>query len=215
MPIAGYADDLALYLNGPEEEAAFLAIVHEFGRASGLQLNEKNCVAVCLHPNAPNAIHEALRIKPQPRREATGYLGIPLRSLNIIQSLWDQVIRATLQWQGKQNTDPVKGARLISAIAILKFLFVARHSRPTRKILHDLESSIHNFIWTGLLSVKRVGIGKASLNQALSQRSTSNVGVGAPSLRRELTAMAAGAVEYWNNKRKGISLDVSAALIRK
>lgn len=122
VPIAGYADDIALYLNGPEDEEAFLAILVEFGLASGLKLNEKKCIAVCLHPNGPNSKHSTLRIQPSARTHATRYLGAPLSSLDMAQAGWDVVRKATqirLLVATQKPTDPFQRARRIEAVAIL------------------------------------------------------------------------------------------------
>lgn len=50
VALPGYAYDVALLLNGPEDERRYLDILGEFEAASDLSLNKKKCVAVCLHP---------------------------------------------------------------------------------------------------------------------------------------------------------------------
>lgn len=50
LHVAGYADDPAIYLRGPEEIDAVIHVVADFGKASGLQLNRGKTVAIALHP---------------------------------------------------------------------------------------------------------------------------------------------------------------------
>lgn len=93
VPISGYADDTALYLNGPQEEEAFLSILVDFEAASGLVLNRDKCVAMSLHPAGPMPCHEAMIIKLVATDRATRYLGIPVASVPNGKAMWESTAR--------------------------------------------------------------------------------------------------------------------------
>lgn len=94
-----------------------------------------------------------------------------------------------------------------------KFLFVARHIWPTKQILDQLDVAIHNFIWTGSLTIKRTAPSKATLRRELSQLPVHKRGVGAPNIKQELLAMAANTVEAWAATNSGLAHDLGAAFV--
>lgn len=90
-----------------------------------------------------------------------------------------------------QNVRPLPTSSASCSNSIPKFVFVARHVWPTKKIVDDLAAAIHNFIWTGSLAIKRTAPGKAKLRKNISQLPVHQGGVGAPNIKQELLAMAA------------------------
>lgn len=80
VPVAGYADNVVLYLQGPDEEESYLKVLGEFSAASGLQLNLAKCTAMSLHPRGPTVEHSTMTIKPGPASQQVRYLRIMVSS---------------------------------------------------------------------------------------------------------------------------------------
>lgn len=95
VPIAGYADDTALYVNSVEEETVALNNVRCFGSVSGLRLNKGKCVALSLHAEGPTKSLARLAIRPVPRSTAVCYLGIHIASARSDQKTWAAAITST------------------------------------------------------------------------------------------------------------------------
>lgn len=169
--ITGYADDVTLYLNGPQEEKYFLRILRKFGLASELKLNTKKSVAVCLHPKGPNKKHADMVIKCQPRTEPTRHLGIQLASTISEAAVWTMTIKAIQQrliLVGQKTSDPFQRARLARANGVPKVLYVARHVWPSARTISALEAAFHHFTWTGDFSVRHSEERRATMNKKLS-----------------------------------------------
>lgn len=157
LPISGYADDVALYLRGPEDKHDFLTVVGEFSRASGLQINLSKCAAVCLHPAGPKARHLTMTICPTDAPRLTRYLGIPVSSAPSTSAVWDTVMKVTQQRLAlarRKTSDVLQHIELVRAIAIPKVLYAARHVWPTASIVDALERAVSNFVWKASFSAR-------------------------------------------------------------
>lgn len=202
LPISGYADDVALYLRGPEEEQDFLAVVSEFSRASGLHVNLSKCAAICLHPAGLTERHAAMQIRPTEATRTTRYLGIPVASAPSITAVWDTVMKAIQQRQALarwKTSDAMQRIELVRAIAIPKVLFVARHVWPTVPVMDALERAVINFVWKASFTARNLGRGQIGREQSMLH--VREGGLGMPDVRAALKAEAAMAVVRWIKDR--------------
>lgn len=198
--MAGYADDLALMLRGPQDESAFLELVETFGAASGLKLNKAKCSSVCLRQGGPTEAHRKMEIAPAEKDVSTRYLGIPIASAINTRTMWTATSRAIHQrlvLAAQKTSDVEQRCKLANAIIIPNIVFVARHAWPSAAIAGELAKATHNFVWLGTFS-DDAGLGRRALFGAdhgwLAVR---DGGLGEPDVEAELRACAAMTVATW------------------
>ncbi|TYZ68111.1 hypothetical protein PybrP1_008378 [[Pythium] brassicae (nom. inval.)] len=184
VPIAGCADDVALYVNKPDEEAVFLDIVRRFGAASGLRLNDTKCGAICLNERGPTAARADMIIPPVGAAVQVRYLGIQISSKPSSAAVWTEMIRATrlrLRLAHAKTTDALQRVDLVSAILVAKAAFVARHTAADARQVSRPERCFHNFAWTASFGDSK-SRGRTHLGVARSTASRTNGGIGEPDI---------------------------------
>lgn len=152
VPIAGYADDAALYATPRDEEQVALQLVRDFGRASGLRLNVAKCAAVCLHPDGPTEAHRGMEIRSVLAHMSVRYLGIQVSSATHSVQVWEEVARAIqvrMLLGTSKTADELQRADLAAAIIMPKIAFVARHTPLDAATVSRLQLCLHRFVWTG------------------------------------------------------------------
>lgn len=198
--MSGYADDVALFLRGPEDEVSFLKILVEFEAASGLALNRDKCVVVCLHPDGPQPCHNSMQISPISKAQATRYLDVPVSCTSGYDAAWTatcRAIRVRTIIALHKTVDVLQRCRLAAAIIVPNILYVARHIWPTATTVEMLDKAMHTFGWTDVFVHESTHSRRALHNRHHSQLHLNEGGVGEPDLWSGLRAMATTTIATW------------------
>ena len=131
-----------------------------------------------------------------PRKDSCRYLGVMVgqqeataENWNIcIRSIWCRLVLA----RAKTHTVEQR-ARLASAIAVPKIIFLARHCWPPLGIVARLHGLLMDFIW-GVREGKR---SRSWVPQQMASLPIQQGGLAKPCIRTELMTMAATAVGEW------------------
>lgn len=156
IPVAACADDITLYLSGPDDEVAFLNIVGLFGSALGLKINMTKCIGLHLHRNGETRKSITMQVRLICLTDSIRYLGIPVSSRDnsaYVLNHTFSAIQARMRLGVQKPTDVLQRAKLAAAIILPKLLFVFRDKRQRSAVVSKIDRAVHGFIWTGFLDL--------------------------------------------------------------
>ena len=127
-----------------------VTILDDFGVDSGLQTNRAKYIIIELDPRGSFMPLDTCGLNPQPSTGSCRYLGvlvrqhgaIPANWSNCIRSLWSRLVLA----RAKTHTVEQR-ARIASAIAVPKIIYLVRHCWPSPSMVTRSQSLILDFVW--------------------------------------------------------------------
>ena len=194
--ISGYADDTAVYLAHYREIPKVLEIFGAFQNVSGLAINKNKSIVVQLGSQTTLSPDHTLGLTLLNPANHCRYLGVQVGHGDFSTINWDICIQAV--WArlalARQKTHSVEQrSHLVRAIAVPKFLYVARHCWPSKAIIFRLSKLIKDFIW-GTRDGKR---NRPWVPAEQTELPIAQGGLAAPCITTELITMAAKTVGKW------------------
>ncbi|GAB9477717.1 reverse transcriptase, partial [Globisporangium polare] len=196
ITVSGYADDTAVYLRERSHIPKVLEILDAFGKVSGLEINKAKSIMVELGDHDPEATSETHGLTLLGPRESCRYLGVRVGQSDFTTENWDNCFRSV--WSrlalAREKTHTVEQrAHLVRAVAVPKFLFVARYCWPTAATVTKIHVLIKDFVW-GMRDGKR---SRPWVPQEQAALPIKDGGLAVPCIRTELTTLAAMTIGKW------------------
>ncbi|KAE9096703.1 hypothetical protein PF005_g11960 [Phytophthora fragariae] len=175
-------------------------ILQQFGRASGLQLNESKTIVIALHPSGPRP---GMQLPPPLVYQEHGrhgrYLGLQVGSGVAAERSWevaDAQLNVRLELACQKTTTVDQRNQIAAAVIIPKLTYIAQHAWPSTKTLNIVAKKLRNYVWHATFA-EEVGGAKAWIDADLAALDRTSGGLAVPDVREEEFAMAATTVSKW------------------
>ena len=155
IKLTAFADDMTTFLKDDQSAEKLLHVLNDFGRCSGLKLNESKLEACYLGTSSPADFHLNVDIK-----SCIEILGIffsynkkDAAKLNF-ESILNSLKKKLNLWKWR-NLTVLGRVQIVKTFAISKFLYRASQLPLSSEIIKSANKIIYDFIWKGKDKVKR------------------------------------------------------------
>lgn len=199
VKVSGDADDTTAFFATAEALAPLRRLLDSFAAASGLAVNVNKCVVVPLKEAAARPPDATTGFTVASPTSLTRLLGGQVATGNIADAVWAltaKQIRTRLHLATEKTTNEFQRVRLVKAVLLPKFLYVARHHWPRAAHVDRMQRLLEAFVWTSRFNVDR-RTKRAWMSRAVAQASAAAGGLSVPHLTHELQALSLDTIQRW------------------